>query len=211
MAPLSEYFDGCGRGEKIRLCFHANKVAFEDIRVPAGDWFGGDAKQKINPPFGALPFLEKDGKKYSDSGAILRYLCQTFGNYPTNTMDIYRTEMVADYIEDFFKAFVPIIFEQHPEKKQALIHEYYTKKVPDYMSKLNTLLKENKNHRYFVADKLTLGDFAVLGFISVHCYTPELAALTKEGFIGAPELTAYWVYHQETFKDYLATRPKSAF
>ena len=74
------YFPVYGLVEPIRLCLAYNKVAFEDNRVTFEDW--PKLKESGAAPFNQLPFLEIDGKKYAQSGAILKYLCEKIRSTP---------------------------------------------------------------------------------------------------------------------------------
>ena len=64
------YFDIYGRGEAIRLLLHYAKVEYIDERLRGHEF--QEMKNKFE--FHAVPVLEKDGRLYAQSFAILRYL-----------------------------------------------------------------------------------------------------------------------------------------
>jgi glutathione S-transferase len=85
------YFDIYGRAEQIRLLLNHAGVEFEDVRVKFTDW-PEMKKDKEKFPFGQMPVLEKDGKYYAQTGAIVRMLGREYGYYPTEAEDIYGVE-----------------------------------------------------------------------------------------------------------------------
>ena len=44
-----------------------------------------------------MPVLEVDGKYYSQSGAIRKYLARKYGLYPTDTWEQYLTDNAEEY------------------------------------------------------------------------------------------------------------------
>lgn len=77
--PKLSYFDfPSSRGEECRLAFVLAGVEFEDNRVKGPDW----PALKASTPFGAMPVLEIDGAKLSQSNAILGYIGRKYGLLP---------------------------------------------------------------------------------------------------------------------------------
>jgi glutathione S-transferase len=82
-------FDG-GRGEPIRIAFHAAGVAFEDKRLS----FAQFAEQRAGFRFNALPVLEVDGVAVTQSNAIGRYVGKLAGLYPADDLQaLFRQEL----------------------------------------------------------------------------------------------------------------------
>jgi glutathione S-transferase len=67
-------FDG-GRGEPIRIAFHAAGIEFEDNRLSFAEF--GEMRRSTR--FSALPVLEIDGAEVTQSNAISRYVGKLAG------------------------------------------------------------------------------------------------------------------------------------
>jgi glutathione S-transferase len=103
------YFDVYGKAEPIRLLLNHAGVEFEDIRLTGAE-FGAIKGDKTKLPYGTLPVLEKDGKVYAQSVAILRMLGATHGYYPEDAESRYQVDQLIDLIDDFAKPIYTIRF-----------------------------------------------------------------------------------------------------
>ncbi|NND89338.1 MAG: glutathione S-transferase [Granulosicoccus sp.] len=91
------YFDvDGGRGEPIRIAFHAAGIAFEDNRLSFAD-FGN---QRVNFRFNAVPVLEIDGAAFTQSNAISRYVGKQAGLYPADDLQAMYCDEVLGALED---------------------------------------------------------------------------------------------------------------
>ena len=99
------YFNFYAKGEANRILLNHAGVEFEDNRLTFEDWgkIKGDSDKA---PFSQLPVLEKDGKAYSQSLAILRYLGALNGYYSDDVEQRYIIDEFTDLSDDFL---TPII------------------------------------------------------------------------------------------------------
>jgi len=151
------YFNGRGRAEIIRLVFTAAGIPFEDHRIAQ------EALPSIRAslPFGQVPILEIDSKiKLSQSLAIARYLAKKYGLAGKRDLDQIRVDMIVDCMEDILspmRIFRYVV--QDPVKQEELKKKYVEEELPEYLTKLETLLVSNEGgNGYFVGDELTWAD-----------------------------------------------------
>ena len=200
------YFDLYYRGEIIRMLLNLNKVQFEDIRFSFEEW----PEKKATLKFSQVPILEIDGKQMAQSNSIARYVAQSFGQYPTDSNEIYQVESTSDFLEDMNSKFLPLImsFMRDPEKKTDAVEEFYKKTLPGLITHISNILKQNTTGSgFFVGKSLTLADFAVVNFATRVLTHPDRAALAQPILDANPELAAYIKKKTEgEFKAYLTSR-----
>ena len=206
------YFDVYSRGEPIRMILHYNKVQFEDIRINPSQW----GEKKNTYPNGKLPLLEIDGKQMNQSRAIIRYLAQSYGHYPTDIFEIYQAEAAFDFVEDIIYSISPLLlnFMRDPEKKTDAIEEHFKNILPGLVTPLSNILKQNTTGSgFFVGKSLTIADFVVVNFATRILTHPNRIAFSKLILDANPELTAYIkkITEGEFFKEYLSTRKYAPF
>lgn len=91
------YFDiEGGRGEPIRIAFHAAGIEFEDNRLSVAEFSGMRGSTRFN----ALPVLEIDGTAITQSNAMCRYVGRLAGLYPGDDMQALYCDEVLGAIED---------------------------------------------------------------------------------------------------------------
>ncbi|XP_050413750.1 S-crystallin SL11 [Patella vulgata] len=188
------YFDLRGRGEIVRLCFHAAGVKFEDVRIEHSAWPG---KCRDASPFGQLPYLEIDGKKFPQSLAISQYIAREHGLYGNNSLENLSIDGVVGLTIDYFNLWAKANFEKDANRKTELQTKLNSEDLPTFLQQLEKLLTENKTG-YFVGKKLTLADLAVYStlensfrdFPDVYTKYPQVVGNRKK--VGSqPQLTAY--------------------
>ncbi len=107
-------FDG-GRGEPIRIAFHAAGIDFEDERLSFAEF----SERRGSLRFSALPVLEIDGVVVTQSNAIGRYVGKLAGLYPDDDVQaMYCDEVVGAY-EDILHHIVPTFGLQGDALKAA--------------------------------------------------------------------------------------------
>jgi glutathione S-transferase len=104
------YFDVYGKAEAIRLLLNHAGVEYEDIRV-TGPEFMAIKDDKTKVPYGQLPVLQKDGKVYSQSVAILRFLGNTYGYYPEDAEQRYQCDQLIALLADFVDPVLKVRFD----------------------------------------------------------------------------------------------------
>ncbi|KAK6176894.1 hypothetical protein SNE40_015107 [Patella caerulea] len=151
------YFNVRGRGEIVRLCFHAAGVKFEEVRIEMSAWPG---TIRGTSPFGQLPYLEIDGKKFAQSIAISQYIAREYGLYGNNSLENLSIDAVVGLTTDYFNLWAKANFEKDERRKAELQTKLSGEDLPKFLQQLEKLLNGNKTE-YFVGNKLTLADLAV--------------------------------------------------
>eukprot|EP01017_Pseudomicrothorax_dubius_P011616 TRINITY_DN14381_c0_g1_i1.p1 TRINITY_DN14381_c0_g1~~TRINITY_DN14381_c0_g1_i1.p1 ORF type:complete len:213 (+),score=75.48 TRINITY_DN14381_c0_g1_i1:121-759(+) len=202
------YFDLYGRAEIIRLVLRYNNVKYEDYRMSFAEW--PELKKTGIAPNDQLPFIEIDGKFYSQSVSIMRYFCQLYNQYPTNPLDILRVEGFVSYVDDILAPFRPYWAAKDEQTKQEIYNAYFEKHQPAQLLKLNSILKENEaNGLFFFGKSLSIADYPALFYLSVYVFNDQRPAIVKESIAACPELIKYWETRKADFGDYFETRPKN--
>ena len=147
-------FDG-GRGEPIRIAFHAAGIEFEDHRIPFPEFMEtrGDMR------FTCAPVLEIDGVNVTQSNSMLRYVGKLAGLYPEDDMQALYCDETMDAIEDLLHQIVPTFALEGDELKAA------REKLSDgwisvYLKGLGEIL-ERAGGEYFADNRLTVADLKV--------------------------------------------------
>ncbi|XP_013094195.2 glutathione S-transferase 4-like [Biomphalaria glabrata] len=203
MAPTTIkllYFDARGRAEVSRLVLAAVGQQFEDIRLPREKW----ATEKANTPFGQLPVLEIDGRRYAQSLAIATYLAREFGLYGTTNEDGLAVDQVIQLSIDLSSSIARTHRKRDETKKAELVKKTQEVDVPKFLEFFEKLLHQNGSG-YFVGATLTLADIIVYD---------QLDSLIKRGFVNTemyPSIQAFIrnVEGNENIKSYLKTRTES--
>jgi glutathione S-transferase len=91
------YFDiDGGRGEHIRIAFHAAGIAFEDNRISFQEF--GDTRSGMR--FTCVPVLEIDGEAVTQANAVGRYVGRMAGLYPADPLQALYCDEVLGALED---------------------------------------------------------------------------------------------------------------
>lgn len=88
-------FDG-GRGEPIRIAFHAAGIDFEDDRLSFPEF--GEKRHGMR--FNAVPVLEIDGAAVTQSNGLSRYIGKLAGLYPKDDLQALYCDEVLGVVED---------------------------------------------------------------------------------------------------------------
>lgn len=161
MADITlHYFPLYGRGETVRMLLHYHGVQFNDHRVQVQDWPG--LKTAGFSEFGQLPVLEIDGKRLVQSKAILRYIAEKYGYYPTHPRDIYFVESLSDFKEDVVNDILPPMFKGETEAME----KWYQESAPAVLQKIERRLVANEGgNKFFVGKSLSMADFQIFELI----------------------------------------------
>ncbi|CAL1528870.1 unnamed protein product [Lymnaea stagnalis] len=149
------YFDIRSRAEVSRLLLAAAGQEYEDVRISHEEW----ADEKPKTPFGQVPVLEVNGKKYAQSVAIVTYLAREFGLYGQTNLDGLEIDQIVQLNQDFRNKAVTALREPDETRKAELLQNVKEVEGPKYLGFLEKLLKESGTG-YFVGESLTLADIS---------------------------------------------------
>ena len=150
------YFDvDGGRGEPIRIAFHAAGVDFEDHRVSFDEFM----KTRGDLRFTCAPVLEVDGVAVTQSNAMLRYAGKMAGLYPDDPLQSLYCDEAMDAIEDLLHQILHTFGLEGDELKAA------REKLSDgwisvFIKGLADILQRGGG-QYFADNRLTVADLKV--------------------------------------------------
>lgn len=147
-------FDG-GRGEPIRIAFHAAGIEFEDHRIP----FDVFMKTRGDMRFTCAPVLEVDGVAVTQSNSMLRYVGKMAGLYPEDSLQAMYCDEAMGAVEDLMHQIVQTFGLEGDELKAA------REKLADgwisvFVKGLAEIL-ERAGGEYFADNRLTVADLKV--------------------------------------------------
>ena len=146
-------FDG-GRGEPVRVAFHAAGIEFEDQR-----WaFPVFLERRGETRFSALPVLEVDGVAITQSNAHCRYIGRMAGLYPEDDLQALYCDETMGAVEDLTNRIVPTFGlegDELKEAREALVDGW----ISTFIKGLGELLE--RGGEYFADDRLTVADLKV--------------------------------------------------
>mmetsp|Transcript_23863 Transcript_23863/g.18215 ORF Transcript_23863/g.18215 Transcript_23863/m.18215 type:complete len:210 (-) Transcript_23863:77-706(-) len=153
------YFDMYGRAECMRLLMTHAKVPYEDSPVTKEIIAKMAAEGQLE--FDKVPAIEKDGKFYCETKAMLRFMGKKHGYYPEDPMAAWRVDSIMDALDDAHQSLVKVFFSQNEEEKKEAGIKATTEVLPKFLSKLDKILAANVTQDYLVGDKITIADFFV--------------------------------------------------
>lgn len=194
------YFDARGRAEVSRLLLAAAGKQYDDVRLARDSW----SAEKPNTPFGQLPVLELDGKRYAQSRAIEAYLARELGLYGQTNVESLAIDQVVQLSADFGTALSRTHRERDEAKKAELLKNVKEVEVPKFLAFFEKLLRENGTG-FFVGSSLTLADVVVFD---------QIESLVKRGLVNTDayplvQTLIEKVESDENIKAYLANRKPS--
>jgi glutathione S-transferase len=171
------YFNVRGRGELIRLLFHAGNVPFVDNRLRLAVFKAEQASGRF--PFGQIPVLDINGtSRFSQSHAIAMYVAGVAGLLPTGLQRL-RCDMLLLSTEDVRGKFVGIRYSGAAgTERVSRYHDFYTLTLPPLLSNFE---KELGEQDYFVGGSLSLADVAVFNMLDYLTFPAcEVQAASEE-------------------------------
>jgi len=150
------YFDfNGGRGEPIRIAFHAAGVDFEDHRISFEEFM----KVRGDMRFTCAPELEVDDVTVTQSNSMLRYVGKLAGLYPEDDLQALYCDEAMGAIEDLLHQIVRTFGLEGDELKAAR-----EKLVNGWLSVFIKGLAEilqRAGGKYFADNRLTVADLKV--------------------------------------------------
>ena len=171
------YFPIRGRGEQVRLLFHALDISFEDVHVQ-GNAFPELKKQGPEMlAFGSLPMLEDGTFRLCQGPVILSYLARKHDAAPSDPQLSAKTDAIAWGAEDLRMRYFKL-FGDAPETKQAefVAGDWHQRWLPN----LDGLLALNGVSGHFVGERLSHADIAMWDVLDAILINIEAATL--DGF-----------------------------
>lgn len=147
-------FDG-GRGEPVRIAFHAAGIDFEDHRISFQEFM----QTRSSMRFTCAPTLEIDGVEVTQSNAMLRHVGKLARLYPEDSMQALYCDETMDAVEDLLQHLVHTFSLEGDELKaarEALVDGWITTFIKGYAD-----LLARGGGRYFADDRLTVADLKV--------------------------------------------------
>jgi glutathione S-transferase len=150
------YFDfNGGRGEPVRIAFHAAGIEFEDERITFDEF----VKCRDGMRFRCAPTLVIDGVEVTQSNSMLRYVGKKAGLYPDDDLQALYCDEAMAAVEDLLHQVVHTFGMEGDELKAArekLVDGWLT----TYIKGLGELLQRGGGE-YFADNRLTVADLKV--------------------------------------------------
>ena len=147
------YFDiNGGRGEVLRIAFHAAKIEFEDHRISFQQF--GSLRDEIR--FKAVPVLEINGEQVTQSDGLCRYIGRMAGLYPTDPLQAMYCDEVTGALEDLTHYTVQT-FGLEGDDLIAARKKLVDTRISVFLIGLQGLL-ERGGGEYFADGQLTIAD-----------------------------------------------------
>lgn len=158
------YFDfSGGRGEPIRIAFHAAGIEFQDDRISFPEF----SEMRRSTRFNSVPVLDIDGAQITQSNAISRYVGKMAGLYPEDSLQALYCDEVLGAVEDLNHYVVRTFGLEGEELKQAR-EQLADGWLSTYLKGFDDLLARGGG-RFFASDALTVADLKV--FVQVSSVT----------------------------------------
>jgi glutathione S-transferase len=157
MAYRLHYFPFRGRGEQVRLLFHALEIPFDDVRVDRTGFVALRATVPERLTFGSLPLLEDDDFSLVQGPAIMAYLGAKHGARPSDLRSAARCDALTLGAEDlrirYFRAFAA-----DDAAKAEFVRGEWTER---WLPRLDGVLALNRSDRHVLGDALSVADIAL--------------------------------------------------
>ena len=155
------YFDfPGGRGEAARLILMLGDISFEDERIS----FEEHAATLKDRPFEAVPVLEADGRKITQSNTINRYLGKMVDLYPEDNLQAALCDEVMSAVEDL-RHMVVATFPMEEDEKKSAREALIVGSLSIYLKRFEQYLKDNGGE-YFADNRLTIADLKMYVFVA---------------------------------------------
>jgi prostaglandin-H2 D-isomerase / glutathione transferase len=163
MAKLKlTYFDfHGGRGEVARIALSIGRVPFEDERIPFSEWPG----RKAEAPFHALPVLEVDGVRVTQSNAINRYVGKLADLYPSDPLQALSCDEVMDAVEDITVKTVATFSIENEEEKRTARKALVEGPLTLYLERLEERLVR-QGGEWFAGGRISIADLKVFVWVA---------------------------------------------
>jgi len=191
------YFGVRGKGELIRLCFHAAGQSFVDKRYSFEDW----PAIKSDMPLKQMPVLEtSDGQMYCQSLPIARYVAKKFRLMGETVEEELYVDMIVETFWTEIGLRIGKSYFGNDEEGKKRAKEENTKLFPVILERIESWVRGD----FFLGDRLSLADLALIDVESlIENFGVEVELPDKLREI------ADRVKAEENIAAWLAVRPKT--
>ncbi len=147
-------FDG-GRGEPVRIAFHAAGIGFDDHRISFADF----SETRNEMRFTCVPVLYVEDIEVTQSNSMLRYVGKMAGLYPEDDLQALYCDETMSAVEDLMQQVVHTFGLEGAELKAArekLVDGWMT----TFIKGFDDLLQRGGGE-YFADNRLTVADIKV--------------------------------------------------
>ncbi|THD22549.1 Glutathione S-transferase [Fasciola hepatica] len=202
------YFNFRGRGELIRLVFHATDTDFVDQRVEFSDWPG----LKPTIPGGRLPSLQvtkPDGtvEHYEESMAIARWIARKHNLMGTTDEEYYKIERIISQCADVDKEFIKV-FIAPPAEREKVQMEIMKSTVPRVLDIICDSIK-NSGSKFVAGSQPTLGDLCLM--TSTDQVMKADPTLIRDKYKQLISIRDHVLDHFPKLREYLNSRSETPF
>lgn len=180
------YFDfPGGRGEPIRIAFHAAGMKFEDHRISFEEFM----QTRETMRFSCAPVLLVDGVEVTQSNAMLRFVGKMAGLYPEDSLQAMYCDEAMDAVEDLLHQIVHTFGLEGAELKAAR-EKLKNGWLTVYIKGLSEIL-ERGGGEYFADGRMTVADLKV--YVQVRSLRGGTLDHIPQNFVDelAPNLAAH--------------------
>lgn len=182
------YWPARGRGEMVRLALVITGVPFEDVTFDLTDEasktdFFAKCKELGGNSTNNTPMLEVKGKFFTQSIAVVKYVCACGGLSVDSPKLGYNVDNIIMHVEDLKKeCYKPIKMMGGTDKEKEV---FIQDALPKHLGNLERLLGEKK---YFAHSKMTTADILVYDVLDTFVET-QVPGVLEASF---PKLKAFW-------------------
>jgi glutathione S-transferase len=195
------YFPFRGRGEQIRLLFHALEVSFDDVHVLREE-FGALKKERPSElAFGSLPMLEDGDFRLVQGPAIMSYVGRKHGPALGDPQLSAKAEAITLGAEDLRVQYFKLFGDDAEAKQAEFVAGNWTGR---WLPSFEGLLELGGRSDHFVGDELSFADVAVWDVLNAMVTYIEPASL--DGFVRLQEFHDGFAA-RPAVASYLAARP----
>ncbi len=164
------YFDfDFWRVDILRLCLAYSNIPYIYERIPREEW----ANKKKDFPFGQLPVMILNGKKFAHTHSIAKFCAIKANLYGKNEIESLVIDQVIDWANEITIKIAPSIRaamrENNPEKSKKLRKLFIKNDLLVWYSYLEELFNNFSSKKKFFTDRLTIADITAWRIIYWFC------------------------------------------
>jgi glutathione S-transferase len=197
MAYKLYYFPFRGRGEQIRLLFHALEVPFEDVRIRREEFAAMRDRGEL--AFGSLPMLEDGELRLPQGPAIMMYLGTRHGAVPGDPQHEALARAITMGAEDMRSKYFGLFGDGAEDKQAEFLGGAWKER---WLPAWSSLLSRSDGASFF--DTLTHADIAVWDALDA-----MTTFIPGANFDGHPEVQRFYdeIRTLGVLANYLRERP----